>query len=96
MTNRFAADPATTIRTTQGITPSKRDALGVGVLHLTTLVVIFQVVGVLVHGSAASGPMAIAIALWELSLGAYLIVKSFKPSPIPTPTTTFPAAQVGN
>jgi Domain of unknown function (DUF4386) len=32
--------------------------------------------------SAPSGLLAIPIALWEFSLGVYLIVKGFKPSPI--------------
>jgi hypothetical protein len=32
--------------------------------------------------SPLSGLLAIPIALWEFSLGVYLIVKGFKPSPI--------------
>ena len=32
--------------------------------------------------SALSGLAALPIALWEFSLGVYLIVKGFKPSPI--------------
>jgi hypothetical protein len=32
--------------------------------------------------SAPSGLLAIPIALWEFSLGIYLIVKGFRPSPI--------------
>jgi hypothetical protein len=32
--------------------------------------------------SAPSGLLALPIALWEFSLGVYLIVKGFKPSPI--------------
>jgi hypothetical protein len=32
--------------------------------------------------SGLSGLFAIPIALWEFSLGVYLIVKGFKPSPI--------------
>ena len=36
--------------------------------------------------SAPSGLLAIPIALWEFSLGVYLIVKGFKPSPITAAT----------
>ena len=32
--------------------------------------------------SALSAIAAIPIALWEFSLGVYLVVKGFKPSPI--------------
>jgi hypothetical protein len=38
--------------------------------------------GVLGPVSAASGLFALPIALWEFSLGVYLVVKGFKPSPI--------------
>ena len=44
--------------------------------------------------SPLSGLLAIPIALWEFSLGVYLIVKGFKPSPITagmTATSTQPA-----
>jgi hypothetical protein len=46
--------------------------------------------------SAPSGLLAIPIALWEFSLGIYLIVKGFKPSPITagmTAANTRPAHQ---
>jgi len=33
------------------------------------------------YGSALSGLLALPIALWEFSLGVYLVVKGFKPSP---------------
>jgi hypothetical protein len=32
--------------------------------------------------SGLSGLFALPIALWEFSLGVYLVVKGFKPSPI--------------
>lgn len=35
--------------------------------------------------SAVAGLAALPIALWELSLGVYLVVKGFKPSPITSP-----------
>jgi Domain of unknown function (DUF4386) len=46
--------------------------------------------------SAPSGLAAIPIALWEFSLGVYLVVKGFKPSPVTagmTATSTRPAYQ---
>ena len=46
--------------------------------------------------SGPSGLLAIPIALWEFSLGVYLIVKGFKPSPITagmTAASTPPADQ---
>ena len=46
--------------------------------------------------SAPSGILALPIALWEFSLGVYLIVKGFKPSPITagmTAANTPPAYQ---
>jgi hypothetical protein len=46
--------------------------------------------------SAPSGILALPIAAWEFSLGIYLIVKGFKPSPITagmTATRTHPAEQ---
>ena len=44
--------------------------------------------------SAPSGLLVIPIPLWEFSLGVYLVVKGFKPSPITagmTATATRPA-----
>jgi hypothetical protein len=38
--------------------------------------------GVVDKGSAAQGIATIPEFIWELSLGIYLIVKGFKPSPI--------------
>ena len=43
------------------------------------LAVVFDVIG---RGSAAQGIATIPEFLWELSLGIYLTVKGFKPSPI--------------
>jgi hypothetical protein len=47
--------------------------------------------------SPVSGLLTIPVAVWEFSLGVYLIVKGFKPSPITTAmetTTTPPADRV--
>jgi hypothetical protein len=38
--------------------------------------------------SPASGLLTIPIAVWEFSLGVYLIVKGFRPSPITAATNT--------
>jgi hypothetical protein len=38
--------------------------------------------GINEYGSAMSGLAALPIALWEFSLGVWLVVKGFKPSPI--------------
>jgi len=53
--------------------------VGALLLIVSTVTMVF---GVHHYGSAASGLLAIPIALWEFSLGVYLIVKGFKPSPI--------------
>ena len=44
--------------------------------------------GLLDRVSPLSGILAIPIAVWEFSLGVYLIVKGFKPSPITAGMTT--------
>ena len=52
--------------------------------------------GVIERGSPLQLVLGIPIALWEFSLGVYLVVKGFKPSPITTglvTTTTRPAYQ---
>ena len=53
--------------------------IGAAVLLASDIAVLF---GVWDRISAPSGLLAIPIALWEFSLGVYLIVKGFKPSPI--------------
>ena len=42
--------------------------------------VVLTVFGVTDYGSAANGALAIPIALWEFSLGVYLVVKGFRPA----------------
>jgi hypothetical protein len=52
--------------------------------------------GVIERGSPLQLVLGIPIALWEFSLGVYLVVKGFKPSPITTgmvTTNTRPAYQ---
>jgi len=53
--------------------------IGAPLLLTGTAAVLF---GVLERGSVPQLLLAIPIALWEFSLGVYLVVKGFKPSPI--------------
>jgi Domain of unknown function (DUF4386) len=53
--------------------------IGAALLLASDLAVLF---GLYDRVSGPSGLLAIPIALWEFSLGVYLIVKGFKPSPI--------------
>jgi hypothetical protein len=53
--------------------------IGAALLLVSDVAVLF---GVWDRISAPSGLLAIPIALWEFSLGIYLIVKGFRPSPI--------------
>jgi Domain of unknown function (DUF4386) len=53
--------------------------IGAPILLVSDIATLF---GVWDRTSALSGLLAIPIALWEFSLGVYLIVKGFKPSPI--------------
>ena len=46
--------------------------------------------------SAPSGILAIPIAVWEFSLGVYLVVRGFKPSPIIDALATTPPRQPVN
>jgi hypothetical protein len=67
--------------------------LGAPLLLASDIAVMF---GLWERVSGPSGLLAIPIALWEFSLGVYLVVKGFKPSPITagmTATTTRPAYQ---
>jgi hypothetical protein len=53
--------------------------IGAGLLLASDIATLF---GLWDRMSPLSGLLAIPIALWEFSLGVYLIVKGFKPSPI--------------
>jgi hypothetical protein len=53
--------------------------IGAPILFVYTM---FAVVGVADNFSGAAGLAALLIAVWEFSLGVYLLVKGFKPSPI--------------
>ena len=66
--------------------------IGAPLLLASVLATLF---GVFSQTSAPAALLAFPIALWEFSLGVYLIVKGFKPSPITAsmaPATTQPAA----
>ncbi len=53
--------------------------IGAPILFVFTML---AVGGVVDNFGSAAGPAALLIAVWELSLGLYLTVKGFKPSPI--------------
>ena len=55
--------------------------IGAVLLLISTVTMMF---GVHNYNSAASGLLAIPVALWEFSLGVWLTVKGFRPSPITT------------
>ena len=59
--------------------------VGAGLLLASDVAVMF---GLWERMSGPSGLLAIPIALWEFSLGVYLVVKGFKPSPITAGITT--------
>ena len=61
--------------------------IGAALLLVSDVAVLF---GAWDRMSAPSGLLAIPIALWEFSLGVYLIVKGFKPSPITAGMTDAP------
>ena len=69
--------------------------IGAPILLASDIAVLF---GLWDRMSPLSGLLAIPIALWEFSLGVYLIVKGFKPSPITagmTAANTHPRAATG-
>ena len=65
-----------------GLVPRVIPAIGLiaAPLHLTA--VVLAMFGVVDRISTVTGIAAVPIAVWEFSLGVYLIVKGFKPCPI--------------
>ena len=65
-----------------GLVPRVIPAIGLigAPLHLTA--VVLTMFGAVDRVGTVTGIAVIPIALWELSLGVYLIVKGFKPCPI--------------
>jgi hypothetical protein len=59
--------------------------IGAPVLFASDLAVLF---GVWTQGSLPAGIATVPIALWEISLGVWLVVKGFKPSPTTAGMTT--------
>jgi len=59
--------------------------IGAPVLFASDLAVLF---GVWTQGSLPAGIATVPIALWEISLGVWLVVKGFKPSPTTAGVTT--------
>ena len=53
--------------------------IGAPLLFASDLAVMF---GFWSQGSLPAGTAVVPIALWEVSLGIYLVVKGFKPSPV--------------
>jgi hypothetical protein len=51
-------------------------------IHLTA--VVLTMFGVIDRVGTVAGIAVIPVAVWELSLGLYLVIKGFKPAPILT------------
>ena len=62
---------------------------------LLIIAVFATLFGAIEQGSALAAAAALPVAAWELSLGVWLVVKGFKPSPITTgiAAATAPAAR---
>ena len=78
---------------TSGLVPRRLAMFGLiggPLIIIAGTLVIFDVIKA---GGPVQGLMTIPEAFWELSLGIYLMVKGFKPSPILSPNTG--AAGVG-
>jgi hypothetical protein len=60
------------------LVPRALPVLGLIGAPLLIASVVLTVTGVIDYGSGANGLLAIPIALWEFSLGVYLVVKGFR------------------
>jgi hypothetical protein len=67
---------------TSGLVPRRMAMLGLIGGPLIILAGILVIYDVIDAGGAIQGVMTIPEAFWELSLGIYLVVKGFRPSPI--------------
>ena len=65
-----------------GLVPRLLPVIGLIGAPLQLTAVFLTMFGVIDRTSGATGILVIPIAVWELSLGVYLVVKGFKPSPI--------------
>jgi len=65
-----------------GLVPRLIPLIGLVGAPLQLTAVILTMFGVVDRNSGATGILVIPIAVWEFSLGVYLVVKGFKPSPI--------------
>lgn len=65
-----------------GLVPRLIPRFGLVGAPLQLTAVVLTMVGVIDRSSAATGLLVIPLVVWELSLGVYLVVKGFKPSPI--------------
>ena len=70
------------------LVPRILPVLGLIGAPLLTISFIATLFGFWTQVSPASGLLTIPVAVWEFSLGVYLIVKGFKPSPITTAVET--------
>jgi len=65
-----------------GLVPRLIPLIGLIGAPLQLTAVILTMFGVVDRTSGATGILVLPIAVWEFSLGVYLVVKGFKPSPI--------------
>jgi len=65
-----------------GLVPRVLPVVGLIGAPLQFTAVILTMFGVIDRTSTATGILVLPIAVWEFSLGVYLVVKGFKPSPI--------------
>ena len=77
-----------------GLVPRLLPVIGLIGAPLQLTAVILTMFGVVDRTSGATGILVIPIAVWEFSLGVYLVVKGFKPSPITAGLVT-PASSAG-
>jgi hypothetical protein len=65
-----------------GLVPRLLPVIGLIGAPLQLAAVVLTMFGIIDRNSGATGILVIPIAVWEFSLGVYLVVKGFKPSPI--------------
>lgn len=64
--------------------------IGAPLLLIAAFATLFGILG---HGSAVTGLAAAPVAAWEFSLGVWLVVKGFTPSPVTASTSTVPTPE---
>jgi len=76
-----------------GLVPRIIPAIGLVGAPLLTAAAVATLFGANTQTSPLSGVATIPIFVWELSVGAYMIVKGFRPSPITGGTASAPSAR---